>query len=151
MISIGTQAPDFTLDNHNGEQVKLSDYKGKKVLISWHPLAYTGICAIQMQDLFKLKDDLAALNVVGIGISVDTQFAKHAWAKELGVLPQTMLSDFWPHGKTAQDYDVFQEEAGISGRANMLIDEQGKVVWAKLYENSTQPDFSEVMQAIKSL
>ncbi len=151
MISKGSQAPDFVLKNHNGEELRLSDLKGKKVLLSWHPLAYTGVCATQMQNLHKLKDELAGLNTVGIGMSVDTHFSKHAWAKELGVLPLHMLSDFWPHGKVARDYGLFIEADGISGRANILIDEQGKVAWAKQYDIPEHPDFAEVIKAIQSL
>lgn len=148
MIKPGSKAPDFSLKNHNGEVVRLSDLKGKKVLLSWHPLAYTGVCAVQMQNLHKLKDQLAAKNTVGIGMSVDTHFSKHAWAKELGVLPLTMLSDFWPHGAVAKAYDLFIETDGISGRANILIDEEGKVAWARQYDIPEHPDFEEVLKAI---
>ncbi len=149
MIKVGEKAPDFTLKNHNGEDVKLSSFRGKKVLLSWHPRAYTGVCATQMQNLHKIKDELAARNTIGIGMSIDTHQSKHSWAKELGVLPLTMLSDFWPHGATAKAYGLFIEEDGHSGRANVLIDEQGVVIWAKQYDIPEHPDFQEVLKAIK--
>ena len=51
MIEIGSEAPDFTLKDQNGKELRLSDLKGKRVLLSFHPLAWTGICRDQMLSL----------------------------------------------------------------------------------------------------
>ena len=71
-----------------------------------------------------------------------------ATAKVLSIRETPLLSDFWPHGKLAMDLEIFNEEAGFSARANILLDEEGKVIWAKQYPNSELPDMEEVLRAI---
>ena len=51
MIAVGAKAPDFSLEDQNGNKVTLSQFKGKKVLLSWHPLAWTSVCTDQMRAL----------------------------------------------------------------------------------------------------
>ncbi len=148
MISIGSRVPDFTLEDDQGNKVSLSDFRGKKVLLSWHPLAFTSVCTDQMRALDANRDKFASLNTVALGMSVDPQPAKAAWAKVLCLKDTRLLSDFWPHGKVAQDQELFLEDAGISGRANILVDEEGKVAWAKEYPISQLPDIEEVLRAI---
>jgi peroxiredoxin len=109
-IQKGETAPDFTLKNHNGEEFKLSDYRGKKVLLSFHPLAWTDICAKQMQSLEENADTFTSLNTVAAGINVDPLPSKKAWAETLGIKKIRLLSDFWPHGEVAGFYGIFREK-----------------------------------------
>jgi len=151
LISIGDTAPDFNLKDNRGEMVKLSDSIGKKVLLSWHPLAWTSICAKQMKSLEDNLEELTNLNTVPLGLSVDAYPSKNAWAKHLEIANVKLPADFWPHGGVAKEYGLFREEEGFSERANVIIDEQGKVVWVKVYEISELPDINEVLVAIKKL
>lgn len=148
MIKVGTSLPNFTLEDNKGNMVNLSDYKGRKVLLSWHPLAWTSVCTDQMRALEANREKLAALNTVALGLSVDPAASKTAWAHVLSIKETPLLSDFWPHGKLAKDLDIFLEEHGFSARANILLDEEGKVVWAKLYPILELPDMEEVLKAI---
>jgi peroxiredoxin len=144
VIKIGATAPDFTLqDQHNGE-FKLSDYRGRKVLLSWHPLAFTRVCTRHMQSLEKHLAAFGKLNTVAVGMSVDTVPSKHAWARAIKVKQLRMLSDFWPHGAVAKKYGIFRKE-GFSERANIVIDERGRVAWAKVYPIKELPDLDEVL------
>jgi peroxiredoxin len=148
MISKGEKAPNFTLEDNHGNMVKLSDLHGKRVLLSWHPLAWTSVCTDQMRALEANKDKLAALNTVALGMSVDPAPGKKAWAAVLCIRDTQLLSDFWPHGAAAKDYELFLEDMGCSGRCNILLDEKGIVVWAKEYPMSQLPDMEEVLRAI---
>jgi peroxiredoxin len=148
MIAVGAKAPDFSLEDQNGNKVTLSQFKGKKVLLSWHPLAWTSVCTDQMRALEANKDKFASLNTVALGFSVDPAPAKKAWAAALCIKDTPLLADFWPHGKVAQDYELFLEDKGISGRANILIDEEGRVAWVKEYPISQLPDIEEVLRAV---
>ena len=148
MIKTGTQAPNFTLEDNKGKKVSLSDFKGRKVLLSWHPLAWTSVCTDQMRALEANREKLAALNTVALGLSVDPAASKTAWAHVLSIQETPLLSDFWPHGKLAKDLDIFLEEHGFSGRANILLNEEGKVIWAKEYPILELPDIEEVLKAI---
>ena len=148
-ISVGDIAPDFVLKDNRVQDVRLSDYRGNKVLLSWHPLAWTGVCANQMKALEENLAEFEKYNTVPLGMSIDSYPSKNAWAKELGVANVKLLADFWPHGKVAQDYGLFLEEKGFSERANVLIDEEGKVIWVKTYDIPELPDIEEVLTMVR--
>lgn len=148
-ISIGEYAPDFVLKDNRGQDICLSDFKGKRVLLSWHPLAWTKICADQMKALETNLAEFEKQNTIPLGLSIDSYPSKNAWAKELQIANVKLLADFWPHGKAAQDYGLFREQEGVSERANVLIDETGKVIWVKIYPIHELPDMDEVLKELK--
>jgi peroxiredoxin len=150
-IAKGETAPDFTLKDQEGKEFKLSDQKGKKVLLSFHPLAWTGICTQQMKALEANYKTIASLNTIPVGLSVDAVPAKKAWADNMGLKQLRILDDFWPHGAVAKAYGLFREHGGTSERANVIIDEKGKVAWVKVYEISQLPDIEEVISTLKKL
>jgi peroxiredoxin len=150
-IKVGDNAKDFTLKDQDGNEVTLSQFAGKKVLLSFHPLAWTGVCTKQMKSLEANKDVLDSLNTVALGMSVDTVPSKKAWAESMEVVNTRLLSDFWPHGEVAQKYGLFLEDKGISKRANVIIDEDQKVVFVKVYEISHLPEINEIIEFIKNM
>jgi len=150
-IKIGVKAKDFALKDHNDKEFKLSQFKGKRVLLSFHPLAWTGVCAQQMKSLEANKKTLGSLNTVAVGISVDTVPSKKAWAKSLGIKSTSLLSDFWPHGKVAKLYGIFRDKNGFSERANIVVDENQKVVFFKVYPISQLPNMNEIINFLKGL
>jgi peroxiredoxin len=145
----GDIAPDFVLRDQAGREFKLSDFRGKKVLLSFHPAAWTLVCSQQMQSLEANQDLFLSLNTVAVGVSVDTIPSKRAWAKELGITRTRLLADFWPHGAVAKLYNVFREKDGISERANIIVDEEGKVIFFKVYEIGQLPDIQEIINFLK--
>jgi len=147
----GDMAPDFVLRDQGGKEFKLSDFRGKKVLLSFHPLAWTRVCSLQMQSLEDNKNVFESLNTVAVGLSVDTAPSKKAWAKELGITSTPLLADFWPHGAVAKLYGIFREKEGTSERANIIVDEAGKIVFFKIYEISQLPDIQEIISFLKQL
>ena len=149
MIKVGEIVNDFVLKDQHGKDFRLSDHKGKKVLLSFHPLAWTPVCAKQMEGLEAKYDIFEELNVVAVGISVDSTFCKRAWGKALGINRTRMLSDFWPHGAFSMKLGVFREGDGFSERANILLDEEGRVIFTKLYPISEVPDIEEIIDFIK--
>ena len=148
-INLGEIAPDFNLKDHNGNDVRLSDHKGKKVILSFHPLAWTGVCTTQMQQLESKFDKIARLGGVGLGLSVDSTFCKHAWAKEIGVKKTRLVSDFWPHGGYSAELGLFRDVEGTSKRAVVILDAQGKVAWKKVYPVPEVPDIEEIMAELE--
>jgi peroxiredoxin len=146
---IGDQAPDFTLKDQDGKEVRLSEFKGKKVLLSFHPLAWTKVCAEQMKSLEEKADVFKSLNTIALGLSVDTVPSKNAWAKELGISKTRLLSDFWPHGETARALGIFREHNGFSERCNIAIDEKQRIAFVKVYEIPQLPDIQEIIDFLK--
>lgn len=150
-LEIGSLAPDFVLKDQNKEEFRLSDHKGKKVLLSFHPLAWTSICTQQMQSLEKNYDELLRLNTLPIGLSVDPVPSKKAWAENMGLKKLRILSDFWPHGEVARKFNVFRESDGFSERANVIIDEEGRVIFFKVYPIRELPDIEEIINFLKGV
>ncbi|HEX9902491.1 MAG TPA: redoxin domain-containing protein [Acidobacteriota bacterium] len=149
LIKIGDIAPDFTLKDQAKHDVTLSALRGQRVLLSWHPLAWTKVCAEQMKSVEKHFEDMEKLNTVPLGLSVDTVPSKAAWAKELGLSRLRLLSDFWPHGVAAQSYDLFRAKEGFSERANIIIDQEGKIIFIKIYDLPQLPDIEEILSFLK--
>ena len=145
IIQVGQEAPDFTLVNQNEKEVKLSDFRGKQVVLAWHPLAFTSVCTDQMRDLEKNVEKFAEKNAVAIGISIDHVPAKHLWATMISMNETNILSDFKPFGAVTKEYGLFNEELGASGRAVVIVDENGVVKWVKDYPLLQLPDVNEIL------
>lgn len=131
-VEVGSEAPDFTLNDYNREKVSLASFRGKKnVLVVFYPFAFSGTCT---GELCQVRDELADYqndNVQILGISTDAAFALKAWAKQEGY-EFPLLSDFWPHGETAKAYGVFNEAGGMANRGTFLIDKNGIVQFAEM-------------------
>jgi len=149
-IEVGEDVPDFILKDQNNKEFKLSDFKGKKVLLSFHPLAWTAFCGDQMQSIEKNWDQFKEFNTVAVGISVDTIASKKAWADTLNIKNVRLLSDFWPHGRVAELYGIFRQKDGFSERANILIDENQKISFVGLYKLAELPDIKKIINIFKT-
>jgi peroxiredoxin len=148
-IRIKDEAKDFILNDQNGKEFQLAKFKGKKILLSFHPLAWTAVCAKQMKSLEKNQSIFKKLNTVAVGISVDTVPSKNAWAKSLKIKKTRLLADFWSHGAVAKLYGIFRAKQGFSERANIIIDEKQKIVFVKVYPIPQLPDINEIIKFLK--
>lgn len=151
MIKVGASAPDFSLKDQHDREVRLSELRGKKVVLGFHPLAWTKVCAEQMLDLERHKAEFDRLGAVALGISVDSVPSKRAWAEALGIEETPLLADFWPHGEVARQFKIFREKDGFSERAVFILDEQGIVRFAKVYPIRELPPIKEVLAALEEL
>ena len=152
MLSTGTTAPDFELVNQHRQNVRLSDFRGQKhVVVAFHPLAFTPVCATQMSGYESNLPQIEGSDAVVLGISIDPQPSKTAWAKTLGPISFDLLSDFHPHGEVAQKYGVFRPVEGFSERAVFVVGKDGLVKWSKTYDIPQQPDNGELLAALDSL
>ena len=148
---VGEKAPDFELSAVGDKKIKLSDYRGKNnVILSFHPLAWTSVCANQMQDLEKHIQKFIDADTVALGISVDSVPCKKAWAESLGVRQVEFLADFEPKGEVAKKYGIYHK-LGFSERAVFVVDKEGIVRFAKVYPIKELPDLSEVFPVLESL
>ena len=152
MLQTGNVAPDFALENTSRQVIRLSDFRGKKnVVIAFHPLAFTPVCSVQMQNYQKALPVFDSLDTVVLGISFDLGPSHAAWANSLGGLSFDLLSDVHPHGKVARDYGVFREGDSLPGRAIFVVDKAGVIRWAKLHDIPEQPDLNELLGVLKVL
>jgi len=150
MIKIGSKAPDFSLKDQNGKIVKLSSFRGKRVLLSFRPLAWTAVCQDQMKSLEENHVSFDDMNTVALGIGVDSVPSNKAWAEAMHIKNTRLLSDFWPHGDVAKAYGIFRDKDGFSERANIVLDETQKVIFAKTYQISQLPEIEEILKLLRS-
>ncbi len=127
-VEIGQPAPDFSLPDQSGTVVSLGEVRTTRpVVLVFYPFTFTGVCE---GELCGLRDDIARYESAGVqvlAVSCDSRFAQAKWAQEQGyTFP--LLSDFWPHGATAQAYGVFNDEKGCAIRATFVIGTDGTVV-----------------------
>jgi peroxiredoxin len=152
-ISVNQPAPDFELPSHQqtengrlGKKYKLSDLRGKPVVLAFYPFDFSGTCT---KENICFRDDLSQFEQLGaqvFGISIDSVFAHDAFAKSLG-LTYPLLADFHPKGAVAKSYGLYNEDLGFARRATVVIDKAGKVSW--IQEHSQQRDNKELLEAIK--
>ncbi len=147
----GQPAPQFTLSSTELKSISLADYKGKKVILHFFPLAFTGVCTAQlctMRDNFGYYD---GLNAVILGISVDSPFTLAKFKEENGYQFE-LLSDFNKEVSTAYGaiYDAFFGMKGIAKRSAFVIDEAQNIVYAEVLEDAANlPDFAAIEAAVK--
>lgn len=149
MISIGSKAPDFTLKDQNKKDIRLSKFVGKKIILSFRPLAWTPVCHDQMLSLEENYNYFEQHNTIAFGLGVDSVPSNKAWTDSMGIKKTRLLSDFWPHGEVARMYGVFREVDGFSERANIIIDESQKVVFAKVYPTNQLPNIVELIHFLE--
>jgi glutaredoxin-dependent peroxiredoxin len=155
MPDIGSDAPDFTLPNHKREAVKLSEQRGKNVVLAFFPAAFTGVCE---KELCTFRDSFALFNELDAavyGVCVDAPFANAAFA-EKNQLNFPILSDY--ARVAVQAYGVAHEDfAGMAGytaakRSVFVVDKQGKLAYAWVADNPGQePNYDEVQAAVRKL
>jgi peroxiredoxin len=150
VIQLGKTVKSFTLQDQFSQDFVLSKMKGRRVLLSFHPLAWTPVCTRQMQSLEKNKRVFDNLHAIAVGLSVDSVPCKAAWAKTIKIKQTKLLADFWPHGNVAKSLGLFREQNGFSQRANVILDESGKVCFVKVYPISELPDINEIIAFLKN-
>jgi peroxiredoxin len=148
-LEVGDQAPDFTLKDQNNQEWTLSEFQGdRNVLVVFYPLAFSGICT---GELDQLRDDLAEFAAVQIlAVSVDSAYTLKAWSDQQGY-DFPLLSDFWPHGKVAQDYGVFNDKAGLANRGTFLVDTDGVIRFVEMNQPGEARDQTVWKQALAAL
>jgi len=151
MVDVGETAPDFTLKDQHGQDVTLSSFRGEKaVVLMFYPLAFTGVCTTE---LCAVRDDLSRFQndeVQVLTVSVDSPPTHRIFAEKEGY-DFPLLSDFWPHGKVAQDYGVFNETAGLASRGTFVIDTAGLVRWKVENAIPDARDQAEYLRALELL
>jgi peroxiredoxin len=128
LIEAGTQAPDFKLPDQDGNEVSLSDFAGKKLVLVFYPLDFSPVCTDQLNLYQEVLEDFESQGATLIGISVDSAYCHAAFREKLN-LTMPLLADFNPKGEVSRAYGAWIEGAGISNRCLVLI-EDGVVKWS---------------------
>jgi peroxiredoxin len=150
-LSVGQTAPDFTLQNQDKKEVKLSDFAGKRnVVLVWYPLDWSPVCtnehACFVNDIKKFE----TLDAEVLGVSVDSVWSHKAFADKMGI-KYSLLADFHPRGAVSEKYGMYLADKGITGRAIAIVNKTGKIAWFKNYDIPVVPDLKEVAAALSQV
>ena len=153
-LPVGTPAPDFTLYNQDKEQVSLSSYRGKNVILVFYPAAFTGVCKAEVCSFQNAIQRLNNANAEVIGISADSPFANQAF-KEANGLQFPLLTDL--NLETIKKYDVLFNDFGIPGltrseRATFILDANGVIQYVQVTPKpSVEPNYDEIFAAAEAV
>lgn len=150
-LEVGTTAPDFELPDADGRPVRLSDLRGKPVVLVFYPLDWSPGCSKQL-DLYQLElDEFERRGAVILAISVDSIYSHGAWAAVRGIT-FPLLADFNPKGDVARRYAVWREQDGFSERALYIVDADGVIRYGHVSpEVHHLPDIYELFDALDSV
>ncbi|WP_405618444.1 peroxiredoxin [Streptomyces sp. NBC_01508] len=155
-VAPGTEAPDFTLKDNHGRTVRLSELRagpegdGRNVVLLFFPFAFTGVCT---GELHALRDELPAFvndDTQLLAVSTDSIHTLRVFAEQEG-LEYPLLSDFWPHGRTARAYGIFDEDKGCALRGTFIIDKAGVVRWSVVNGLPDARDLDDYVKALAAL
>lgn len=150
-VDIGDVAPDFTLKDQHGTDIKLSELRGRKnVVLVFYPLAFSGVCSGELCEMRDQFPEAAGEDVELLTVSVDSIFVHKQWAQEQHY-QFGLLSDFWPHGGVAKAYGVFDDERGIATRGTFVIDKTGVIRWKVVNAIPQARDLAEYKKALAEL
>ncbi len=150
MLQTGTQAPDFSLHTTPDQKIKLSQLKGKKVILAFYPADWSPVCGDQMSLYNEMLKLFHKQNAELLGISVDSKWCHLAFSQDRK-LHFPLLSDFEPKGAVAKLYDVYNEEEGECERALYVIDEEGIIRWAYLSPVGINPGADGILDALDEM
>src|SRR3989338_155654 len=153
-IQVGQKAPDFAaqalLPDGSFKDVKLSDYKGKWVVLFFYPLDFTFVCPTEITAFRDRLKEFEKLNAVVIGASVDSVYSHQAWIKQqLGELGYPLASDI--SKEVSRRYGILLEEKGISLRGTFIVDPDGNLRWYLVNDLGIGRNVEEVLRVLTAL
>jgi peroxiredoxin len=150
MLQKGIQAPEFELFSTPDQKVKLSELRGKKVILAFYPADWSPVCGDQMALYNEMLKFFHKYNAVVIGISVDSKWCHMAFEQDRK-LHFPLLSDFEPKGAVARLYGAYDEKEGQCNRALFVLDEEGVIQWSYLSPVGINPGADGILDALEAL
>ena len=152
MVQVGQKAPDFEAEavlDQDFCKIKLSDYKGKWVVLFFWPLDFTFVCPTEVTAFSKRLDDFKALGAEVLGVSIDSKFTHLAWKEKIGTIDYPMLSDITK--EISSLFGVLLEIEGIALRGLFIIDPEGTLRYQVVHDLSVGRNVDEVLRVLKAL
>ncbi len=154
MVKIGQTISDFELEAFQGEQIKkikLSDYRGKWLVLLFYPADFTFICPTELEEAAERYEEFKKNGAEIISVSTDTVFAHKAWhdtspaVKKIGY---PMAAD--PTGKLCKEFGTYIEEEGLSLRGSFIIDPDGILKVCEIHDNSIGRSAAELLRKLQA-
>ncbi len=150
MLAIGTKAPDFELHSTPDQKLKLSELRGKKVILVFYPADWSPVCSDELTIYNEMGRFFSKHNAQVVGISVDSKWCHMAFSKD-HKFHFPVLADFEPKGEVSRLYEVYDEKEGESLRALYILDEEGIIRWSYLSPLGMNPGADGILDALEEL
>jgi peroxiredoxin len=146
----GTQAPDWELKATPDQTVKLSDFRGRNLIMAFYPADWSPVCTDQMALYNEILPEFKRLGAELVGLSIDHAWCHVAFAQSRN-LRFPLLADFHPKGEVAQQYGVYDENIGMSERALFVLDGEGVIRWSYVSPIGVNPGADGILTALESM
>jgi peroxiredoxin len=150
LLTPGTEAPDFELPVAPDRKIKLSDLRGKPVILAFYPADWSPVCGDQMALYNEVLSEFQRHGAQLIAISVDSVWCHMAYAKD-HKLEFPLLADFEPKGAVSRRYGAYFEPAGFSQRALFILDKDGVIRWSFCAPLGENPGAEGILEALEGL
>jgi peroxiredoxin len=150
MLQPGEKAPEFELFATPDQKVKLSELKGKNVIVAFYPADWSPVCSDQMALYNEMLKIFGKYNATVLGISVDSRWCHLAFSQDRK-LHFSLLADFEPKGEVSRQFGVYDEIAGECKRALFVIDKEGTIAWSYLSPTALNPGADGILDALEEL
>jgi len=128
VIEPGSKPPDFSLPDQDGNQVSLTDFSGRKLVIAFYPLDFSPGCTDQLSLYQEVLNEIDSRGASLVGISVDSIYCHRAFREHLN-LTMSLLADFHPKGEVSRAYGAWIDSVDHGNRSLVLV-EDGEVKWS---------------------
>ncbi len=150
ILNAGTQAPEFDLHVTPDQRLKLSELRGKPVILAFYPADWSPVCGDQMALYNEIISEFRKYGAELLGISVDGVWCHEAFAKDRH-LHFPLLADFEPKGDVAKRYQAYRSEEGVCERALFVIDKNGMIAWSYCSPVAVNPGADGILEALEKL
>jgi peroxiredoxin len=149
-LQAGTPAPNLTLASGPGSQVRLSDLRGRPVILVFYPADWSPVCGDELALYNQVLREFRRFDAELLGISVDGVWCHQAYA-EARHLKFPLLADFEPKGAVSRAYGAYRTIDGFSERALFLIDREGIIRWSFVSPVDVNPGADGILEALEAL
>jgi peroxiredoxin len=149
-LAAGSHAPEFKLASAPDKTIRLSDFRGRPVILAFYPADWSPVCHDQMALYDELRGEFSGYGAQILGISVDGTWSHAAFAEHCK-LHFPLLADFEPKGEVARRYGVYRVEDGVSERALFVIDRNGVVRWSHVAPPGVNPGGDGILRALEEM
>jgi peroxiredoxin len=149
-LPAGTPAPDFILPSGPDSQVRLSDLRGKPVILVFYPADWSPVCGDELALFNEVLPEFQRHAAQLLGISVDGVWCHRAYSQDRH-LRFPLLADFEPKGAVSRAFGAYRAQDGFSERALFLIDGEGVVRWSYLSPVDVNPGVDGILAAVEQL
>lgn len=150
MLPAETLAPDFELYSTPDQTLRLTELRGKKIILVFYPADWSPVCDDQLTLYNELGKFFSGHNAQLIGISVDSKWSHMAFSENRG-FHFPLLADFEPKGEVARLYGVYNIPTGECKRALFVIDESGTIRWSYLSPAGINPGADGILRALEMI